>query len=213
MFWFYIKFFWLNGKVPLFALTIFGTYQTQCTYKQPAIPGAEVDSWTLKKMWLKTQVSEKRALHYVLEQRLKRYLFTPGESNCTHAQWNLRQTDQVQWTSMKRWLSCHFREQVLNDSPNDSYGPKRRLSAEKTPFHTTHTCTLKWQLTHLFIQVHCTCSVCLIFHCAWAIVVFTMGEEVSFQPLFKNIGEKLVFQIGEFSATCQSKFQNSTSAP
>ncbi len=38
-----------------------------------------------------------------------------------------------------------------------------------------------------------------------------MGEEVSFQPLFKNIGEKLVFQIGGFSATFSSKFKNSTS--
>jgi hypothetical protein len=40
-----------------------------------------------------------------------------------------------------------------------------------------------------------------------------MGEEVSFQRLFKNIGKKLVLQIGGFSATFSSTFRNFTSAP
>jgi hypothetical protein len=38
-----------------------------------------------------------------------------------------------------------------------------------------------------------------------------MGEGVSFQPLFKNIGEKLAFQICGIQPHFLSKFKNSTS--
>jgi hypothetical protein len=55
-----------------------------------------------------------------------------------------------------------------------------------------------------------TCSVCFRFHCTYP-VVFTMGEKVPFQPLFKNIGEKLAFQESRFSATFSPLFKDPVS--
>ncbi len=40
-------------------------------------------------------------------------------------QWNLKQTEHVQGTSMETWLSCHFGVQVFKKSLNRSFGPKR----------------------------------------------------------------------------------------
>ncbi len=87
---------------------------------------------------------------------------------------------------------------------------KGTFLTEKPPFRPIaaiwgflETCTLKWQLSHFFIEVHCTCSVFFRFYSTWA-VVFTGGGirypfshysrtleksrlfgKVSFQPHFR----------------------------
>lgn len=61
-----------------------------------------------------------------------------------------------------------------------------------------NTCTLKWQLNHLSLEVRCTCSVCLKFHFPWA-VVFTRGEKDSFRQLLMNMDDSWFFRKAGFS--------------
>jgi hypothetical protein len=63
----------------------------------------------------------------VLEKWLKKYIFF--ESNCSCAV--EKQNEHVQWTSMKRWLSCHLRVKCLRMAQRSE---KITFPAEKVPF-------------------------------------------------------------------------------
>jgi hypothetical protein len=56
-----------------------------------------------------------------LNNGCKETFFTHAETYCSCAVESEQTEHVVQYTSMKKWLSCHFRVQVFKDSPNGSY--------------------------------------------------------------------------------------------
>ncbi len=60
---------------------------------------------------------------------------------------------------------------------------------------TLHNFYSEWQMSHLFIEIHCARSVCIRFHCAWA-VVFTSGWKGTISE--DNILWKITFQLPSF---------------
>jgi hypothetical protein len=74
--------------------------------------------------------------HYAkgcINHRCKLYsYFITGEKTCL-AKRNLKQTDHVQKTSTKRWLSCQFKVQVFkNRTENVTFQMKRHTSSAYT---------------------------------------------------------------------------------
>ncbi len=61
--------------------------------------------------------------------------------------------------------------------------PKSHFLAHGCHFEQSlNTCTMKWHLSHLFMKVHCTCSVCCRFLCTSAKRYTDIGEKMVFQP-------------------------------